>query len=115
MEYSLDGAVFTQNIPAGTDAKTYNVWYKAVADNANYANTPAAVLPVTIAPKTVTAPDITLTPDTFEYDGTPKKPDVFVRDGGRVIPAGEYTVSYSNNVNAGQATVTISDNPGGNY
>jgi len=117
MEYSLDGAVFTRNIPEGTDAKTYNVWYKAVADDANHANTPAAVLPVTIAPKTVSAGDsnVTLTPDTFEYDGTPKKPEVSVRDGGQVIPAGEYTASYSNNVNAGQATVTISDNPGGNY
>ena len=32
-----------------------------------------------------------------------------------MIPASEYTVGYSNNVNAGTATVTITDNEDGDY
>ena len=43
------------------------------------------------------------------------QPDVTVEDGETAIPANEYTVSYSNNTNAGTATVTITDNEGGNY
>ena len=73
------------------------------------------MVPVTIQPKTPTNPTIELSPKTFDYDGTPKKPDVVVKDGSTVIPAVEYTVSYSSNINVGIATVTISDNAGGNY
>lgn len=39
-----------------------------------------------------------------------------VKDGDTTIPASEYTVTYSNNINASsEAVVTITDNPGGNY
>ena len=38
-----------------------------------------------------------------------------VKDGTTVIPSSEYTVSYSNNIKVGTATVTITDNPDGNY
>ena len=52
----------------------------------------------------------TVTPVTLAglgVNGTPKKPDVVVKDGSTVIPASEYDVSYSNNVQIGtNATVT---------
>ena len=35
--------------------------------------------------------------------------------GETTIPEDEYTVSYSNNINPGTATVTITDKEGGNY
>ncbi|MBR0245309.1 MAG: hypothetical protein IJQ61_02400, partial [Bacteroidales bacterium] len=38
-----------------------------------------------------------------------------VKDGTVTIPSSEYTVGYTNNVNAGTATVTITDKSGGNY
>ena len=115
ISYSLDGIVYGPNIPKGTAAGSYTVWYK-VTGNENYKDIAPAVVPVTIAPRTVTDPIIDLSPETFDYDGMPKKPDVVVKDGTVVIPSGEYTVSYSNNVNVGtSATVTISDNDGGNY
>ena len=66
--------------------------------------------------KTVSNPTITLEKTYYFYDGTAKTPTVTVMDGSTVIPASEYTVGYSNNVNAGTATVTITDNEdGGNY
>lgn len=113
--YSLDGIVYGPNIPTGTAAGSYTVWYK-VTGNENYKDIAPAVVPVTIAPKTVTNPTIDLSPETFDYDGKPKEPDVVVKDGNVVIPASEYDVSYSNNVQIGtNATVTITAKTGGNY
>ncbi len=114
--YSLDGIVYGPNIPKGTAADSYTVWYK-VTGNENYKDVAPAVVPVTIAPKAVTNPTIELSPESFEYDGTAKKPDVVVKDNSTVIPSGEYTVSYSNNINVGTDTakVTITDVLGGNY
>ncbi|MBD5133520.1 MAG: S-layer homology domain-containing protein [Clostridiales bacterium] len=114
--YSLDGIVYGPNVPKGKDAGSYTVWYKVTGDE-NYKDVAPAVMPVTIDPKTVTNPTIELSSETFDYDGAEKRPDVIaVKDGTIVIPAGEYTVGYSNNVNAGtNAKVTISDVDGGNY
>ena len=118
VEYALnkDGP-YSAEIPKATDAGRYEVWYRA-RESTNYTAIPAAMLEVTIAPKRVTVrnSDVTLTPATYVYDGAEKKPAVTVKDGNDVIPASEYTVTYSNNVNVGtNATVTITDNAGGNY
>mgnify|MGYP002677770702 CR=1 FL=1 len=67
-----------------------------------------------IKEKTVTTPTIeVMTPVT--YNGTAQKPTVVVKDGANVILASEYSVSYADNINAGTATVTITDVAGGNY
>jgi len=65
--------------------------------------------------KNVSNPTITLEKTYYFYDGKAKTPTVTVMDGSTVIPASEYTVGYSNNVNAGTATVTITDNEDGDY
>ena len=70
---------------------------------------------LTVNPKTVSSPTITLSATSFTYDGTAKQPTVTVKDGSTTIPASEYTVGYSNNTNVGTATVTITDKAGGNY
>ena len=71
---------------------------------------------ITVDPKVVSNPTITLSGYSFEYTGSEIKPTVVsVKDGETVIPADEYTVSYSGNTNVGTATVTIQDNEGGNY
>ena len=51
----------------------------------------------------------------YTYDGTDKTPTVTVKDGDNVIPSTEYTVTITNNTNAGTATVTITNKDGGNY
>ena len=115
LAYSTDGSYYTLRVPKAANAGTYTIWYKAQASG-NYKDSPAVRVDVTIKPKPVTNLVIELSRETFDYDGTPKKPDVVVRDGSTVIPASEYTVSYSSNVEVGtNATVTISDNAGGNY
>ena len=51
---------------------------------------------------------ITLSCTTYTYDGTAKRPAVTVKYGSKKLKKGtDYTVSYSNNVKAGKATVNI--------
>ena len=118
LAYSRNGAYYTLSVPKETNAGTYTVWYKAQADaDGNYKDSPAVCVEVTIKPKEVTNPEIDLSPESFEYDGAAKEPNVVVKDGNVEIPPSEYTVKYSNNINVGTNTakVTITDNPGGNY
>ena len=58
MQYSLDGADYSETIPTGKDAKTYTVYYKVVGDK-NHNDTIAQSVEVTIekAVVTVTADD----------------------------------------------------------
>ncbi len=60
--------------------------------------------------------DIALEAGTHTYNGEAHKPGVTVKDNGTVLTEGEdYTVEYSNNVNAGTAKVTITFLDGANY
>jgi len=69
----------------------------------------------TVSAKTVDEPTITIDPDKNVYSGSDIEPAVTVKDGDVVIADTEYAVEYSENVNAGTATVTITDVEGGNY
>ncbi len=63
----------------------------------------------TIAPRSITAATVTLSVDSFFYDGTEKRPSVIVKDGTRTLVQGtDYTIAYSNNTEAGTAIVTVS-------
>ncbi len=112
--YSRDGVSYTLEVPTGTNAGDYSVWYKALAGE-NHKDSAAVKVNVTIEPKPVTNPEIDLSSDSFDYDGTAKRPDVVVKDGNTVIAPSEYTVSYQNNTAVGTATVVITDADGGNY
>lgn len=116
LKYSLDNKVFVTDIPQGTKAQVYTIYYK-VEDDPNYTPSDTASLKVTINPKEIalSAENITLETDSYIYDGTAKKPGVTVNAGEITIPAEEYTVSYTDNIDAGTATVTITDKEGGNY
>lgn len=51
---------------------------------------------------------ITLSQNTYTYDKTAKTPTVTVKDGSTTLVEGvDYDVTYSNNINAGTANVTI--------
>lgn len=49
------------------------------------------------------------------WTGSPLTPALSLYDGNAVIPPSEYTLSYERNTGFGYATVTVTDNPGGNY
>lgn len=55
---------------------------------------------------------------TYTYTGqaqTPASNDVVVTLGGKTVPSDQYTISASDNMNAGQATATVTAKAGGNY
>jgi len=67
-----------------------------------------------ITPREVT-PTITVADGTYN-GGNPVQPTVTLTDDlGNTIDPKEYDVSYSDNTNAGTATVTATDKEGGNY
>lgn len=70
--------------------------------------------PVTVSPRSVEA-SVVLPDVEIVYDASAHEPVVALYDGDVLIPASEYAVTYEDNVNAGTATVRISDVPGGNY
>ncbi|MBR4859645.1 MAG: hypothetical protein IKU08_10740, partial [Clostridia bacterium] len=71
----------------------------------------------TIAPREVSTPVFEGLQETYLYDnGNEIKPAFTLKDDlGNVIPESEYTVTYSDNTDAGEATITITDNADGNY
>lgn len=64
-----------------------------------------------IVPSTVTDLEdctVSLSTSSYTYDGNAKTPEVTVKDGSTTLTSGtDYTVSYSNNTNAGTATVMV--------
>ena len=60
---------------------------------------------------------VTVLGETPVYDGSKKKPAVEVKYGETTLAAADYTVSYSNNVNAGvnTASVTVTSNDNSSY
>ena len=95
----------------GTDVGQYGL---TVVGYNNYEGEATAYFSIT--PRTVTAPTVTVSGAPFIYTGSAITPEVTVTDDlGRVIDPKEYSVSYKDNTNAGTATITVTDNDGGNY
>ena len=115
MMYSVNDGEFSANIPTAANVGVYDVKYKVVDLNGLNADSPVETVRCAIAEKFINNPTIELTPSSFTYNGSACVPEVVVKDGDRVIPASEYTVEISNNINAGTANVVIRDNVAGNY
>ena len=95
----------------GTDVGQYGL---TVVGYNNYEGEVTVYMSIT--PRTVTAPTITVSGAPFVYTGSAITPTVTVTDDlGNTIDSKEYTVSYKDNTNAGTATITITDKDGGNY
>ena len=95
----------------GTDVGQYGL---TVVGYNNYEGEATAYFSIT--PRIVTAPTVTVSGAPFVYTGSAITPEVTVTDDlGHVIDPKEYRVSYKDNTNAGTATITVTDNDGGNY
>lgn len=113
-EEKLEGITLTRK--TGNDAGTYTITAsKDTSKDLNY-NITLKNGTFTINKKEVTNPEITITTENIVYTGNEIEPSIVVKDNdGNVIPDSEYTVSYSNNTNAGEGTITITNKKGGNY
>lgn len=75
-------------------------------DESNYSGSASA--DYSIVAKNLTDAMVSLTITTYDYDGTAKKPAVTVKDGEQVLTLNtDFTVAYTDSINAGTATATI--------
>ena len=99
-----------------TPNKDYTISYKnntnvgtasvTVTGKSNYSGSQTKDFTITAA--TFTGVTVTLSNSAFTYDGTEKKPGVTVKAGSKLLSAGkDYTLAYTDNINAGTATVTV--------
>ena len=128
--YSLDGVTYAESLPKGINAQEYTVYYKVVGDPNHNDMEPktvtAKIAPWNIetasckagvrgGPFTYNGQEHTPTPqidawvDDYPVPGNPNAPGADVR----LTKDTDYTVTYSNNVNAGEAVVTFTGK--GNY
>ena len=83
-------ATITANAAAGTN---YN------AGSASYS--------LTVSARSISDCTMTISPTSYTYDGTAKKPTVTIKNNSTNLTINtDYTVSYNNNTNAGTGTVT---------
>ena len=93
---------YTLTNAGGTAVGTYNVIVKG---KGNYSGTITKQFTIS-----ADASALTVTPATtsYTYDGTEKKPAVTVKSGTATLTANtDYTVAYTDNINAGTATITV--------
>ena len=106
---------FSRDIPKGNVAGQYTVYYMAGTINLDQFNdSEAASITVTIKPKSIANTTITLTPESFTYNGQSQKPEVSVKDGDTALELDkDYTLSNEGGTNVGEYTVTVTGK--GNY
>ena len=113
--YSIDGENYSADIPEGTNAVDYTVYYK-VEGTTNYNGTQVQSIPVTIAPKSIANATITIAAGNKVYKNAPWEPDFTVKVDQTTLVAGtDYEVTndgdgfngWSNNTNAGTASVKV--------
>ena len=94
MQYSLtENGTYSQDIPAGTDAGTYTVWYRVIGD-ANHNDTAPASVEVSIGKKPLTLTGVTAA--SKSYDGTTDAGITSVTFDGMNLNRGtDYTVAAS--------------------
>lgn len=114
MQYSTEeNGPYDTAIPTGTNAGEYTVWYK-VAGDANHSDTQPMEVKVTISQASIAEAEVTLSPESFTYNGQSQTPTVTVKSNGNALTEGDYTVTYSGDTtNVGTVTVTVTGN--GNY
>ena len=120
MQYSLtENGTYSQNIPTGTDAGAYTVWYRVIGDE-NHNDTKPASVAVRIGKKPLTINGVTAAPKT--YDGTTNADISSVNfDNVTLKRDTDYTVTASfDDASAGNgknvtATVTLMGQTAKNY
>ena len=112
-----EGKDYTVTYAWGADGKSVDATV-AVKDNSNFDQpTDTSILKVNskISNATLKSEYIKLKETSFTYNGQAVKPDFDVVIGGHIVNPNQYTAKYTNNVNAGTATLTVSANAGSDY
>ncbi|MBQ6502882.1 MAG: Ig domain-containing protein, partial [Flexilinea sp.] len=103
-----------KNLPTGTDAGTYYVWYMAEGDASHNDTVAAGPVTVTISPKSITGAAVTLDKTQLTSNGSEQSVSVTgVTIDGMTLTAVDYDVSGNTGTNKGDYTVTVTGK--GNY
>ncbi len=124
-KYTYDGAEKKPSVTVKLNGKTlkqntdYTVAYSnnknvgtakvTVTGKGGYTGSAQKTFTITEAPKTsIAKATVTLSPESYAYDGAAKKPAVTVKLNGKTLKQNtDYTVAYSNNKNVGVAKATV--------
>ncbi|MBR2776584.1 MAG: InlB B-repeat-containing protein, partial [Prevotella sp.] len=109
--YSLDGTHYSYDIPKGTDAGLYTVWFKSEGSD-NYNESMPGKVEVLIAQRDMMDVNIERVPD-VEYNGSQFTPKPVVTYAGKILDEQkDFTYSWGENTNTpvGYVTVTAKDN-----
>ncbi len=107
---TINSSDYTVTNNSGRNAGSYTLTVTAKAGS-NYTGSVRKTF--TIAKKAMT-PTVIVT-DSYSYTGSAITPDYTVKNGSTIMAASEYTVSLSDNINAGEGKLTITAAAGGNY
>ncbi len=97
-----DGKYSTDN-PTFTDAGTYTVYYKVTSEDGDYEIAGSAT--VNIQAKAITDDMFSVPTDSATYNGSAITKNIESLEG--LVEGTDYEVSYADNTNAGEATITI--------
>ena len=112
-----EGKDYTVTYAWGADGKSVDATVK-VKGNSNFAtaaNSNILTVNSKISNATLKSEYIKLKETSFTYNGQAVKPDFDVVIGGHIVKPDQYTVKYTNNVNAGTATLTVSAKDNSDY
>ena len=105
MQYSLDGTTYAKELPQGTNAGSYTVFYKVVAD-ANHNDVAPAFINVAIYKAALS--NVLLQAQNLVYNQQEQSPVITsVKAGELTVPAEAYTVSGNKATNVGNYEVVI--------
>ena len=106
MRYSFDGNTWSTELPTGTDAGTYNVYYKVVTGGTE--SDPQKIENIEIAKATLTS--VTLEQSKLNYDTFGQQPQTVVinsvKADGVEVPAEFYTIEGDTQTEIGDYTLT---------
>lgn len=126
--YQYDGQVRTPSVTVKLDGMPLGIhtdYTVAYSDNVNAGTATVTVTGIgscqgnvkktfAINPVDISQADVSLEKDSYQYDGQAKTPSVTVELNGKTLSVGaDYTIAYSDNINAGTAKVTVEGK--GNY
>ncbi len=117
----VEGTDYTVEYRNNTSAgSTQNLAKAIITLTGNYVDFPLSykkTATFVIEPRPISTGSITLSQDDAEWTGSEIKPIETVKDdlGNTLTQGTDYTVSYENNTDVGDATVVITAKEGGNY
>ena len=105
---------YSNNVNAGTATVTVTATDNGYLLGNTLKNFTIAKRPLSECSITLSTTGYDMSGDSYKYQVTAITPSVTVKIGNNTVPASNYTVSYSNNINVGTATVTVTATSSGN-